>query len=466
MLFCLIALWTIAIILLLTDGKSENSRWAAALAISGGFGGLSRVILETVRPYMIDNNLLNPTIDSFLLIFRSICSFISHNGPPYTFIMFSISYSGLFKRNITLKLKYILLLPVLLMLFVTPMYPEIKHNYLILDIWAVPYILFGCFLLLYSYIVEKNRFVKRNRAITNVLVIVPVMFDLIYGYIAKLFHYYELFRVNTMAISILFLFFVAFLIKDGFLGIKLRFEKQILDNTVKAITSGTSILNHTLKNELFKIGMCMQNIGMSLEQPDIDKQDIRDNIKNVKESIDYMTVMVKRIHENMNDIEIKEDENDLNEIISKVVNMSETYAKEKNINIINESPNGVYIKCDKVHVQEILNNIIKNAVEASKLNGEIRIETTIIKSYILISVNDNGTGISKENLSFVFDPFFTTKRKTMNFGLGLTYCYNVMQLHKGSLEIESREGKGTTVILKFPKYKVPKSIRKEVKVVS
>ena len=100
------------------------------------------------------------------------------------------------------------------------------------------------------------------------------------------------------------------------------------------------------------------------------------------------------------------------------------------------------------------------------MNGEIRIETTIIKSYILISVNDNGTGISKENLSFVFDPFFTTKRKTMNFGLGLTYCYNVMQLHKGTLEIESREGKGTTVMLKFPKYKVPKSIRKEIKVVS
>ncbi len=65
-----------------------------------------------------------------------------------------------------------------------------------------------------------------------------------------------------------------------------------MDNTVKAITSGTSILNHALKNELFKIGMCMQNIYMSIEQPDIDKQDIRDNIKNVKESIDHMTSRV------------------------------------------------------------------------------------------------------------------------------------------------------------------------------
>jgi phosphoglycerate-specific signal transduction histidine kinase len=56
-----------------------------------------------------------------------------------------------------------------------------------------------------------------------------------------------------------------------------------------------------------------------------------------------------------------------------------------------------------------------------------------------------GHGITKENLPYVNDPFFTTKKRTLNFGLGLSYCYNVMQKHKGDLTIQSEKDKVTTI---------------------
>ncbi|HEX9060957.1 MAG TPA: ATP-binding protein, partial [Clostridia bacterium] len=53
-------------------------------------------------------------------------------------------------------------------------------------------------------------------------------------------------------------------------------------------------------------------------------------------------------------------------------------------------------------------------------------------------------------LPYVFEPFFSTKNSNLNMGLGLSYCYNVMQKHNGMLEVISAKGTGTTVLLKFP----------------
>ena len=76
------------------------------------------------------------------------------------------------------------------------------------------------------------------------------------------------------------------------------------------------------------------------------------------------------------------------------------------------------------------------------------------KKHLVIAIEDTGTGISSKNLPHVLDPFFSTKKSSQNFGLGLPYCYNVMQKHQGMLEISSEPGKGTTVFLLFPKKRV------------
>jgi signal transduction histidine kinase len=70
-----------------------------------------------------------------------------------------------------------------------------------------------------------------------------------------------------------------------------------------------------------------------------------------------------------------------------------------------------------------------------------------------LAVTDNGKGIPQQYLTRVIEPLFSTKNNNLNFGLGLSYCYNVIRQHGGILKVNSKENEGTTVKLYFPKEK-------------
>ena len=84
--------------------------------------------------------------------------------------------------------------------------------------------------------------------------------------------------------------------------------------------------------------------------------------------------------------------------------------------------------------------------------GEIRITSRLDGSSkaIQVFVSDNGCGIPEANLGRVFDPFFTTKDMDKGTGLGLSITYNIVTRHNGLIEIDSEEGKGTTVTVTLP----------------
>lgn len=149
MFYTMLILWTITIILLITDGKSENSRWAAGITLSGSFGGMSRTILEMIIPFLYKNNLMTAKLAFLLIIARSACSFISQNGLAYTYLIFSVCYSGLFNKKIKTICKLLFFIPIILVFLITPFYPEIKINFNLLDLYAVPYIIAGNFLTMY-----------------------------------------------------------------------------------------------------------------------------------------------------------------------------------------------------------------------------------------------------------------------------------------------------------------------------
>ncbi|MCK4407447.1 MAG: PAS domain-containing sensor histidine kinase, partial [Bacteroidales bacterium] len=74
----------------------------------------------------------------------------------------------------------------------------------------------------------------------------------------------------------------------------------------------------------------------------------------------------------------------------------------------------------------------------------------IEQNHIVISINDTGCGIKKENLNKIFDPFYTTKPAGKGTGLGLSISYGIIQQHGGYIECESEEGKGTTFNIFLP----------------
>ncbi|HEY0826705.1 MAG TPA: HAMP domain-containing sensor histidine kinase, partial [Bacilli bacterium] len=328
----------------------------------------------------------------------------------------------------------------------------IIHDYKILSIWVGPYILAGSILLIHSYYKEKNPFLKRSRKFLLYMALPPVLFQLFSNYILRMLDVQEAWRFNAVMICILFVIFIVFLTKYDVFGIKVKFEKQRLDSTIRALTSGTTLVNHSIKNEVGKMNL----LAVQLQYKANEKQlpDLLEDIDNILISTDHLLGMANRVQHHMRDIILKEDFYNLHLIIEESLELINPYIKKQNIQVLKDYPFQADLLCDKVLIQEMFSNLFTNSIEAMKENGRLEIQLYDTKKNIVISVKDNGSGISKENLPHVMDPFFSTKRRSNNFGLGLSYCYNVIQKHHGNLELYSDVNVGTTIMIHYPKKKV------------
>jgi len=113
------------------------------------------------------------------------------------------------------------------------------------------------------------------------------------------------------------------------------------------------------------------------------------------------------------------------------------------------------ISLDIEQMNQVLTNLLKNAVEAMNGKGMIRISAGKYHHQLKIVISDNGPGIPKENLEKLFEPFFTTKEMGKGTGLGLAVCYGIIKMHKGQISVESNadpsEGEtGTTFTIGLP----------------
>jgi two-component system phosphate regulon sensor histidine kinase PhoR len=112
------------------------------------------------------------------------------------------------------------------------------------------------------------------------------------------------------------------------------------------------------------------------------------------------------------------------------------------------------IRADETRLQEVLYNLLENAVKYSRENGEIRLQAERCGREIVISVRDNGIGISRDDLPRIFERFYRAdKARSREFGgtgLGLSIVKHIAQLHGGRVEAESEAGKGTTIRVLLP----------------
>ena len=139
----------------------------------------------------------------------------------------------------------------------------------------------------------------------------------------------------------------------------------------------------------------------------------------------------------------------LNDIIDSTLELLGSRRKTYKITVTHG--NTTNISAIPWKLEEVFLNLLVNAMDATPKGGTISIVTWQNDSHIFAQVIDNGSGISIELINQVMDPFFTTKEVGQGTGLGLSICYGIMELHGGSLELESQENLGTTVTLTFPR---------------
>src|SRR6266571_1004271 len=122
--------------------------------------------------------------------------------------------------------------------------------------------------------------------------------------------------------------------------------------------------------------------------------------------------------------------------------------------IVDLAPDMPPIRADETRLQEVLYNLLENAVKYSRENGEIRLQAERRDPEIVISVGDNGIGISKDDLPRIFERFYRAdkarSRELGGTGLGLAIVKHIAQLHGGRVEAESEPGRGTTVRVFLP----------------
>ena len=157
-----------------------------------------------------------------------------------------------------------------------------------------------------------------------------------------------------------------------------------------------------------------------------------------------------------NTFKLKEEELDIALLVTEVVGKMDMKVKEKNGLVdVQIDPEGEYsFKGDRVHLTNVMYNLMDNAIKYSRNNPEIKIEVQNIVNTIAIKVSDNGIGIGSEHIKKVFEKLYRVPTGNLHdvkgFGLGLNYVKTIITRHQGSVDVKSVLGKGSTFIVYLP----------------
>ena len=144
--------------------------------------------------------------------------------------------------------------------------------------------------------------------------------------------------------------------------------------------------------------------------------------------------------------------NDLDILMEDVVDEMKNKARTKKITILFTGKQNIKIKADQILIATLFINIIDNSLKYNKKGGSIKIDLSIKKEVVEISIKDNGLGIAKENIPYIFDRFYRVDKTSANksFGLGLSIVRWIVDSHKGSIDVTSEPGRGTRFIIRLP----------------
>lgn len=246
---------------------------------------------------------------------------------------------------------------------------------------------------------------------------------------------------------------------------KNKFEKEIIKAKDKAEEINRlksyfiSNISHELKTPINVI-LCAAQL---LESKKVDNY----NINNKNNTIDIIkdnSYRLIRLINNIIDVEKGEVEeltlnlkkDNLVSLIEDIVTSVIPYAKRKELNLIFDTEEEeIIMDMDIEKIERIILNLLSNAIKFSNENGNIYIKIMLNNDDVDIVVEDEGIGISKDDIPYIFDKFIqvdnTFNRKNEGSGIGLAIVKSFIEIHNGKIMVESQVGKGTKFIVKLPK---------------
>lgn len=172
-------------------------------------------------------------------------------------------------------------------------------------------------------------------------------------------------------------------------------------------------------------------------------------IDKIVDTIQHLTNMTNRVLDFARPVRLNPRPSDLNRIVTDVLQLLGPQIESGRIGPRVELDEGCgLVLLDEPSIRSTLINLALNAVQAMHDGGTLTIRTEALDGVVNLEIEDEGTGMSQEQVANVFEPFFTTK--SQGLGLGMPFAQKVIEQHGGTISIESRPGAGTTVRLRLP----------------
>lgn len=214
----------------------------------------------------------------------------------------------------------------------------------------------------------------------------------------------------------------------------------------------TGDISHELKTPLTNIQSHLEAMIDGIWEP------TEERLLSVKEEAERLSSLVSDMQKlNKYDefsIKLKKDNVNISDIICFVIFQFSNLAKSKNIKIEYEKKN-INLYCDKDKITQALVNILSNAIRYSNEGSTIFIEERLKDNKVIISIEDQGIGISEEDLKYVFERFYradkSRTRATGGTGIGLTIVKSIVSSHGGEVKLESKLGEGSKFTIILPK---------------
>jgi putative PEP-CTERM system histidine kinase len=223
----------------------------------------------------------------------------------------------------------------------------------------------------------------------------------------------------------------------------LRLAQRLIESReLEAFQRMSAFFVHDLKNTASTLSLTLQNLPDHFDDPAFRQ----DALRAISKSVARINHLIRSLGLLRQELEINLKESDLNELVTATVSGLESAGGLPLVKNLAPLPG---VRIDEDQIQKVVTNLILNARDALGKQGEVRIETAQRDGWVTLSVSDNGCGMSPAFIrKSLFRPFQTTKKQ--GIGIGLFHSKMIVEAHRGKIEVESQQGKGTTFRVKLP----------------
>ena len=217
---------------------------------------------------------------------------------------------------------------------------------------------------------------------------------------------------------------------------------------------------HDIRNPLTSILIFSQLMSLHHDDPDVREKFSRV----VPRELERVQAVIEDMMELARPVTIHWDPVNLNEVFAQVLELFENQIATQQIRLAQEYDQDLpFCMADRKRLHRCFSNLVSNAIQAMPTGGDLTVRTGMVPTVVFpnsglpdpqpepalrVTVADAGQGIPAERLSRIFDPFFTTKEKGM--GLGMAITHRIIEDHKGTIDVKSEVGVGTTFTVCFP----------------